>query len=61
MNFKQINFSAHADRSDLLSFIRNINENKKLKKIYLVHGEHEKMLEFKKTLEKRFEFKIIIA
>jgi len=61
MNIKQINFSAHADRSDLLNFIKHINKNKKLKKIYLVHGEHEKMLEFKKTLEKRFKFKVIIA
>ena len=60
MNIKQVQFSAHADRNDLLQFIRKVNENKKLKTVYLVHGEENKMKEFKQTLEDKFKFDVII-
>lgn len=59
MDVKQVHFSAHADRNDLLQFIRNVNENRKLKTVYLVHGEQQKMEEFKKTLEDKFEFDVV--
>ncbi|MEN0049718.1 MAG: MBL fold metallo-hydrolase RNA specificity domain-containing protein, partial [Bacteroidota bacterium] len=37
-------FSAHADRTELLNFIRN---QQKLKKLFLVHGTHERQSSFK--------------
>lgn len=40
-------FSAHADRSEMLDFISN---QKKLKKLFLVHGEHDTQLAFKNYL-----------
>jgi metallo-beta-lactamase family protein len=40
-------FSAHADRSDLLDYIGNING---LNKIFLVHGEETQLESFKKAL-----------
>ncbi len=40
-------FSAHADRSDLLTFIDSIED---LKKIFLVHGEPTQLEAFKKAL-----------
>lgn len=41
-------FSAHADRSDLLEYISEIKE---LKKIFLVHGEDEQTTVFQKILK----------
>jgi metallo-beta-lactamase family protein len=41
-------FSAHADQSHLLSWIEKIE---KLKKIYLIHGETEKQIVFKKAID----------
>jgi len=41
-------FSAHADRSDLLTYIEGIEE---LKKIFLVHGEPTQLEAFKSALE----------
>jgi len=42
-------FSAHADRKEMVDFMSN---QKKLKKIYLVHGEYDTQKEFKKYLQK---------
>lgn len=42
-------FSGHADRSDLLDYIKDIKE---LEKIFLVHGEEEQAQKFKGYLEK---------
>ena len=52
INVKQIQFSAHSDRNDLIHFIQKINNNKKLEKVFLVHGEEEKMINFKQYLKK---------
>jgi len=41
-------FSAHADRSDLLDYISKV---KGVKKLFLVHGEHESQEKFKTALE----------
>jgi metallo-beta-lactamase family protein len=41
-------FSAHADRTEMLQFLEN---QKKLKKLFLVHGEIESQKPFKKLLE----------
>ena len=41
-------FSAHADRKEMLEFIKN---QRKVKNIYLVHGEYKPQLKFKKYLE----------
>ncbi len=60
MNIKQVQFSAHSDRNDLVQFIQKINSNQKLDNVYLVHGEKEKMINFKKYLEKKFDFNVII-
>ena len=47
-------FSAHADRGEIIEFLGN---QKKLKKLFLVHGEPSKQMEFKKLLiEKGFKF-----
>lgn len=43
-------FSAHADRGEILDFIRN---QKDLKKIYLVHGELDRQESFKDFLNER--------
>jgi len=40
-------FSGHADRSDLLDYIQNIDG---LKKIFLVHGEETQLTSFKEAL-----------
>jgi metallo-beta-lactamase family protein len=40
-------FSGHADREDLIEFVKN---QKKLKRIFLVHGEYESMQAFKASL-----------
>lgn len=42
-------FSAHADRKEMLDFLKN--HKKKVKKIYLVHGEYTPQLAFKEYLE----------
>lgn len=42
-------FSGHADRSDLLNFVNQIDD---LKKIYLVHGEETQLHAFKDALAK---------
>jgi len=51
-------FSAHADRGEMLDFLKN--QKKTVKKIYLVHGEYEPQLAFKKYLEKAGFSDIII-
>lgn len=43
-------FSGHGDKDDLLDFVKS-QPKEKLKKIFLVHGEYESMIGFKKTLE----------
>ncbi len=42
-------FSGHADRQGLTAFIKGIKD---LKKIFLIHGEPQKLKEFSKTLKK---------
>ncbi len=42
-------FSGHADQADLVRFIQSQDE-KKLKKVFLIHGEYEAMLNFKDIL-----------
>lgn len=44
-------FSAHAGADDLRSFAREVARGKRLKKVFLVHGEEEIVLEFQKTLQ----------
>lgn len=43
------NFSGHGDQKDLLNFI-SIQKPEVLKKLFLVHGEHTSMTEFKEIL-----------
>ena len=42
-------FSGHADQNGLLDFVKQQNP-KKLKKVFLSHGEEESMLEFSSIL-----------
>lgn len=42
-------FSAHADRLEMVDFLRN---QRRLKKLFLVHGEYETQVEFRSLLEK---------
>ena len=50
MNVKRLDFSAHAGRTDLLEFIKNINPEK----VFCVHGDHTE--EFARELgEKGFD------
>lgn len=52
-------FSGHGDQNDLLDFVETQNP-KKLKKLFLVHGEYESMLTFQNLLaEKEFNQTII--
>jgi metallo-beta-lactamase family protein len=49
-------FSAHADQNELLEYVKN-TDNKKLKKIFLVHGEEDQALPFKeKLIEAGYKF-----
>lgn len=48
---EKISFSAHADHPQLIEFISKIG---RLKHIFIVHGEHEKIDEFKKELSEKF-------
>ena len=41
-------FSAHGDRNEMLDFIRN---QKKLKKLFLVHGEYETQIAFRALIQ----------
>ncbi len=50
-------FSAHGDRKEMLEFISN---QKRLKKIFLVHGEYETQKKFKTYLEKAGHKNVII-
>ncbi len=50
-------FSAHADKVEMVEFLSN---QKKLKKIYLVHGEYEPQLSFKDYLEESGFNEVII-
>lgn len=48
-------FSAHADQAELLNYLR-LNDNKRLKNIFLVHGEEEQALPLReKILQKGFK------
>jgi metallo-beta-lactamase family protein len=51
-------FSAHADRKEMVDFLSN--QKKKLKKIFLVHGEYETQKKFSKYLRKEGFKEIII-
>jgi len=42
-------YSGHAGKEDLLGFVAQQDKNK-LKKIFLVHGEHQSMIDFSKNL-----------
>ncbi len=46
----QLRLSAHADRNDLLNWIK---ENHPREQVFLVHGEKEKQKSFSRTLEKK--------
>ncbi len=46
------NFSAHADKNDLLEFITTLSTDR-LRKIFVVHGEEDQSLAFQKTLVKK--------
>ncbi len=50
-------FSAHADRKEMVEFLSN---QKKVKQIYLTHGEYDTQSEFKKYLEDNGFKKVII-
>ncbi|MDD5163033.1 MAG: MBL fold metallo-hydrolase [Candidatus ainarchaeum sp.] len=52
----RIRFSGHADYNGLLNFAFAI----KAQKTFLIHGEKEKLPEFKKTLEKKLKKEILI-
>jgi metallo-beta-lactamase family protein len=43
-------FSAHADKNEMLRFLKD--SNLKIKKIALVHGEEDQILSFAKFLNK---------
>lgn len=43
-------FSGHGDLDDLVKFVKWQSPDK-LKKVFLVHGEHHSMIDFKETLE----------
>jgi metallo-beta-lactamase family protein len=48
-------FSAHADQQELLDYLK-LNDKKRLKNIFLVHGEEEQALPFReKLLQKGFK------
>ena len=51
-------FSAHADQAGILKWISSI-EN--LKKVFLIHGEKESQMEFKKYIEKKLNVKTHIV
>lgn len=51
MKIKQLNFSSHADRNQLVEFVSKIP---KPGKIFLVHGDREKMFDFAKELKKKY-------
>lgn len=49
-------FSAHADYADMLNFLKDQNP-KKVKKMFLVHGNYDVQLDFKRKLVKKgFDF-----
>ncbi len=50
-------FSAHADRSEMLDFLRN---QQRLKRMFLVHGEYETQLAFRTFLEEHIQAPIEI-
>ncbi len=50
-------FSSHADQSGLLEWL---SHTQKPKKVFLIHGEEEKMLVFKEAIESRLGFKVHI-
>lgn len=51
-------FSAHADQNDLIGWIR---EFKKLKQVYLIHGEEEKMEVFARVIKEKLDYDPVIA
>ena len=50
-------FSAHGDNSEMLDFIEN-QDRKKLKNIFLVHGEEDRQNLFKESLKNKGEFNL---
>ena len=53
---KRVKFSGHADYNGLLNFASSISAEK----TFLIHGEKEKLPEFKKTLEKKLKKTVTI-
>jgi len=43
-------YSGHAGREDLLNFVRQ-QDKSSLKNIFLVHGEHQSMIDFRESLK----------
>ena len=52
-------YSAHADQSQLLKWVEQLDKNK-LKKIFIVHGDPEQSEVLSKLLQEKFDFKTII-
>ena len=52
-------YSAHADYNEILEYL-SCQDVKKVKKVYLVHGEYDVMLEFKEKLIKKDYSNVII-
>ena len=51
-------FSAHADRGEMVDFMKH--QKKRLKQLFLVHGDPERQMEFKKLLKKEGFKKVTI-
>lgn len=51
-------FSAHADQNDLINWIDNFKD---LKKLYLIHGETQKMELFSEVIKKRLNHDAVIV
>ena len=57
MEVGKIAVSAHADRRELMNFIRNCNP--KPKKVMVVHGESSKCLDLSSSIHKMFRIETV--
>lgn len=53
-DIKMIQFSGHADKNSLIEYLKTSNK-KKLKKVFLVHGDEESQIELKKELNRHLD------
>jgi predicted metal-dependent RNase len=51
-------FSAHADQSGLIDYVKGVLNKGDLKKVFLVHGDLENMEQLKEKLESQVEVEI---